>query len=73
MSSSNTRRDTNLWKSFEENIQERSKFFGICRTPKREKIFIVEDVIEIFTINIFGKILNKLLKNKIRNYLIKGK
>lgn len=70
MSSSNTRRNTNLWKSFEENIQGRSKFLAYA-TPKSEKIFIVEDVIEVFTTNIFGKILNKLLKNKIRNYLIK--
>ena len=54
-----------------KKIYKKDLSFLAYATPKREKIFIVEDVIEIFTINIFGKILNKLLKNKIRNYLIK--
>lgn len=55
-----------LKKIFKEDLS-----FLAYATPKSKKIFVVEDVIEVFTTNIFGKIVNKLLKNKIRNYLIK--
>ncbi|GAA6323883.1 hypothetical protein F350042L8_09810 [Fusobacterium ulcerans] len=54
-----------------KKIYKEDLSFLAYATPKSKKIFIVEDVIEVFTTNIFGKILNKLLKNKIRNYLIK--
>lgn len=54
-----------------KKIYKEDLSFLAYATPKSKKNFVVEDVTEVFTTNIFGKILNKLLKNKIREYLIK--
>jgi len=54
-----------------KKIYKEDLSFLAYATPKSKKNFVVENVTEVFTTNIFGKILNKLLKNKIRDYLIK--
>lgn len=61
--------------TFERNLQEilKKNLTFIAYPTKKEKIFKVENIEEVCSLNIFFRILNKLLKNEIRYYLVRKK